>query len=168
MSSKAWKTALFGLMTALAFVFSYLESLIPINIGIPGIKLGLANLVVTAALYLFPKGYAFSIACIRILLSGLTFSGVSAMLFSLVGGLLSFAVMVLLKKTDKFSVIGVSAAGGVFHNIGQIIAAAFVMKTAQIVYYLPVLMISGVLTGVLIGILSNIIVKRLNRVIKND
>ncbi len=90
------------------------------------------------------------------------------MLFSLVGGLLSFAVMALLKKTDKFSVIGVSAAGGVFHNIGQIIAAAFVMKTAQIVYYLPVLMISGVLTGVLIGILSNIIVKRLNRVIKND
>lgn len=168
MNSKAWKTALFGLMTALAFVFSYLESLVPLNIGIPGIKLGLANLVVITALYIFPKQYAFVIALIRIILSGLTFGGLSAMVFSLAGGVLSFAVMVLLKKVNKFSVIGVSAAGGIFHNIGQIAAAAFVMKTAQIIYYLPVLVISGLITGILIGIIADILIKRLGKVIKND
>lgn len=168
MSSKAWKTALFGLLTALAFVFSYLESLVPLNIGIPGIKLGLANLVVITALYILPKKYAFVIALIRIVLTGLTFGGLSAMVFSLAGGVLSFAVMVLLIKMNKFSVIGVSAAGGIFHNIGQIAAAAFVMKTAQIIYYLPALVISGLITGILIGVAADIIIKRLSKVMKYD
>lgn len=168
MSGKSYKAALFGLMTALAFVFSYLESLLPLNTGIPGVKIGLANLVVITALYLFPKSYAFSIAVIRIVLSGLTFGGLSAMLFSLAGGMLSFAVMLILKKTNKFSVIGVSAAGGIFHNIGQIAAAGFVMKTQQIIHYLPVLIISGVVAGVLIGIAADIIIRKLKKVIKND
>ncbi len=168
MSSRVWKTACFGLLTALAFVFSYLESLISLNIGIPGIKIGLANLVVVAALYLFPVKYAFFIAVIRIILSGLTFGGISAMLFSLAGGIFSFAVMAVLKKTNRFSVTGVSAAGGIAHNAGQIIAAAFVMKTAQIIYYIPVLVISGTAAGFLIGIISGIIIKRLEKVIKND
>lgn len=168
MSSRVWKTACFGLLTALAFVFSYLESLISLNIGIPGIKIGLANLVVVAALYLFPVKYAFFIAVIRIILSGLTFGGISAMLFSLAGGIFSFAVMAVLKKTNRFSVTGVSVAGGIAHNAGQIIAAAFVMKTAQIIYYIPVLVISGTAAGFLIGIISGIIIKRLEKVIKND
>ena len=99
MSNKSKKIALFGLMIALAFVFSYLESFIPIGIGIPGIKLGLANLVVVTAIYLFPKKYALIIAVIRIILAGLTFGGVSTMLFSLAGGLLSFIIMVILQKT---------------------------------------------------------------------
>lgn len=168
MRGKAGKTALFGLMTALAFVFSYLESLIPLNIGIPGIKLGLANLVVVTALYIFPLQYAFIIAVVRIVLSGLTFGGVSAMVFSLAGGLLSFAVMAVLKKIKGFSVVGVSVAGGIFHNAGQITVAAFVMETAKTVYYFPALIISGVVTGLLIGIISNIIINRLKKVIKND
>ncbi|MDE6125163.1 MAG: Gx transporter family protein [Eubacterium sp.] len=163
MSNKSKKIALFGLMIALAFVLSYLESLIPISIGIPGIKLGLANLVVVTAIYIFPKRDALIIAVIRIILSGLTFGGVSTMLFSLAGGLLSFLVMVLLQKTEKMSVIGVSVAGGIFHNAGQIIVAAFVMETARLVYYLPVLVISGVVTGLLIGIISDITVKRLKK-----
>ncbi|MDE7124398.1 MAG: Gx transporter family protein [Eubacterium sp.] len=163
MSNKSKKIALFGLMIALAFVFSYLDSLIPISIGIPGIKLGLANLVVVTAIYIFPKRDALIIAVIRIILSGLTFGGVSTMLFSLAGGLLSFLVMVLLQKTEKMSVIGVSVAGGIFHNVGQIIVAAFVMETARLVYYLPVLVISGVVTGLLIGIISDITVKRLKK-----
>ena len=96
-------------------------------------------------------------------LAGLTFGGVSTMLFSLAGGLLSFIIMVILQKTGKMSVIGVSVAGGIFHNAGQIIVAAFVMETARLVYYLPVLVISGVVTGLLIGIISDITVKRLKK-----
>ena len=166
MSRKSKKVALFGLMTALAFVFSYLESLIPLNIGIPGIKLGLANLVVVTAIYILPKKDALIVAVIRIILAGLTFGGVSTMLFSLAGGLLSFTVMVILQKTDKFSVLGVSVAGGIFHNVGQIIVAAFVMETAQLVYYLPVLVISGVITGLLIGVISGITVRLLKNLYK--
>lgn len=168
MNGKAKKVAVFGLMTALAFVFSYLEALLPVNFGIPGIKLGLANLVVVTAIYIMPKKEALFIAVIRIVLAGLTFNGISAMLFSLAGGMLSFVIMVLLKKSKGFSVIGVSAAGGIAHNAGQIIAAAFVMRTARIIYYIPVLIISGIVTGLLIGIISDIIIKSLGKIIKND
>lgn len=163
MKSKAKKTALFGLMVALAFVFSYLETLIPLNIGIAGVKLGLANLVVVTALYTMPKRDAFFIAVIRIILVGITFAGVSTLIYSLAGGLLSFAVMCLLQKSKHFSVIGVSLAGGIAHNIGQILVAALVMQTPRIVYYLPVLALSGVVTGILIGIISRIIIERLNK-----
>lgn len=165
MKSKAKKTALFGLMVALAFVFSYLETLIPLNIGIAGVKLGLANLVVVTALYTMPKRDAFFIAVIRIILVGITFAGVSTLIYSLAGGLLSFAVMCLLQKSKHFSVIGVSLAGGIAHNIGQILVAALVMQTPRIVYYLPVLALSGVVTGIIIGIVSKIIINRLNKVI---
>lgn len=100
MNSKAKKTALFGLMIALAFVFSYLETLIPLNIGVAGVKLGLANLVVVTALYTMPRRDAFFIAIIRIILVGITFAGVSTLIYSLAGGLLSFAVMCLLQKAS--------------------------------------------------------------------
>lgn len=163
MNSKAKKTALFGLMIALAFVFSYLETLIPFNIGVAGVKLGLANLVVVTALYTMPRRDAFFIAVIRIILVGITFAGVSTLMYSLAGGLLSFAVMCLLKKSKHFSVIGVSLAGGIAHNLGQIIVAALVMQTPRIIYYIPVLALSGVVTGIVIGIVSNIIIHRLKR-----
>lgn len=164
MNSKAKKTALFGLMIALAFVFSYLESLIPFNIGIAGVKLGLANLVVVTALYTMPKRDALFIALIRIVLVGITFAGVTTLAYSLAGGLLSFAVMCILQKNDKFSVIGVSLAGGIAHNIGQIIVAALVMNTPRIIYYLPVLAASGVISGILIGIISRIIIERIKKI----
>lgn len=164
MNGKAKKTALFGLMIALAFVFSYLESLIPFNIGISGIKLGLANLVVVTALYTMPKRDAFFIAVIRIILVGITFAGVTTLVYSLAGGLLSFAVMSVLQGSDKFSVIGVSLAGGVAHNTGQIIVAALVMNTPRIIYYLPVLAVSGVITGIIIGIISRIIIERIKKI----
>lgn len=163
MNSKAKKTALFGLMIALAFVFSYLETLIPLNIGVAGVKLGLANLVVVTALYTMPRRDAFFIAIIRIILVGITFAGVSTLIYSLAGGLLSFAVMCLLQKSKRFSVIGVSLAGGIAHNLGQILAASLVMQIPRIIYYLPVLAISGVVTGILIGIISRIIIERLNK-----
>lgn len=148
-------------MIALAFAFSYLESLIPFNFGIPGIKLGIANLVVIVALYTMNAKDALFISIIRILLSGLAFSGPFAMIYSLIGGLLSFLVMFVAKKSNKFSPIGVSALGGIVHNFGQILVAAVVMRTYRIIYYFPILMIVGLVTGILNGIIADIIIKRI-------
>lgn len=155
------------MMVALAFTFSYLESLIPFNFGIPGVKLGLANLVVVVALYIMKPGEAFSIAVIRILLAGLTFGNVYSLAYSLCGGILSFIVMYFMRKT-KLSVIGVSMLGGICHNIGQIIVAAVVMETARIAYYLPVLLVAGLITGLLLGIVSKLIIDRFNKISKNQ
>jgi heptaprenyl diphosphate synthase len=165
-NTKAKRAALFGMMTALAFTLSYLESLIPFSFGIPGVKLGLANLVVVMAVYTMNKGEALAIAVIRILLAGLTFGNAYSLAYSLCGGLLSLGIMLLLKRT-KLSVVGVSAAGGVCHNIGQIAVAAFVMSTSRIVYYLPVLLVSGVLTGILNGIIAKSVIDRVSRNQKN-
>lgn len=148
-------------MIAIAFAFSYLESLIPFNFGIPGIKLGIANLVVIVALYTMNAKDALFISIIRILLSGLAFSGPFAMIYSLIGGLLSFLVMFVAKKSNKFSPIGVSALGGTVHNFGQILVAAVVMRTYRIIYYFPILMIVGLVTGILNGIIADIIIKRI-------
>lgn len=150
-----------ALMIALAFTFSYLESLIPFNLGIPGIKLGIANLVVIIALYTMNAKDALFISIIRILLSGLAFSGPFAMIYSLIGGLLSFLVMFVAKKSNKFSPIGVSALGGTVHNFGQILVAAVVMRTYRIIYYFPILMIVGLVTGIVNGIIADIIIKRI-------
>ncbi len=162
---KGKNIALFGIMVALAFTFSYLESLIPFNFGIPGVKLGLANLVVVVALYTMKPSEAFFIAVIRIILAGLTFGNAYSLAYSLCGGILSFAVMLLVKKT-KLSIIGVSMLGGICHNIGQIIVAAIVMQTIQIAYYLPVLLIAGLLTGLLLGVLSKLIIDRVKKINK--
>ncbi len=148
-------------MIALAFAFSYLESLIPFNFGIPGIKFGIANLVVIIALYSMNAKDALFISIIRILLSGLAFSGPFAMIYSLIGGLLSFFVMLVAKKSNKFSPIGVSALGGTVHNFGQILVAAIVMRTYRIIYYFPILMIVGLVTGIVNGIIADIIIKRI-------
>ena len=134
--------------------------------GIPGIKLGLANLVVVTAMYTVGEKQAFAISVIRIILAGLTFGGVFSLVYSLAGGILSFFAMLLAKRCKALSITGVSIIGGSVHNIGQIAAAAVVMQTYRIVYYLPVLLLSGAVTGAVIGIVSGIIVNRLNKVIK--
>ena len=162
--SKSKKVAVFALCTALAFTLSFLETLIPINIGVPGVKIGLANLVVVAALYLLDKKEAFAVSMIRILISGLLFSGAFSLLYSFTGGILSFFVMLLAMKSKKLSILGVSILGGAVHNIGQIIVAAIVMHTPRIVYYLPVLLISGTAAGIIVGIISAIAVERLKRI----
>lgn len=163
---KTKKIAVFALCVALAFVLSFLETLIPINIGVPGVKIGLANMVVLAALYLLDKRAAFAISMIRILISGLLFSGAFSLLYSFTGGILSFLVMLLAMKSEKLSILGVSVLGGAVHNIGQIIVAAIVMQTPRIVYYLPVLLISGALAGIVVGIISKIVVERLIKIDK--
>ena len=119
----AKKTALLGMLVALAFVLSYIETLVPVNLGIPGAKLGLANLVVMVALYTLGTKEAFALSMVRILLTGLTFSSMAAMLYSFAGGLLSFAVMYLAKRSKLFSATGVSVLGGISHNAGQILVA---------------------------------------------
>lgn len=166
-SNKAKKTALFGMMVALAFTFSYLESLIPFNFGIPGVKLGLANLVIVIALYTMKPGEAFAIAIIRIFLAGLTFGNFYSIAYSLCGGILSFVVMFLVKKT-KLSVIGVSMLGGICHNIGQITVAAIVMETIRIAYYLPVLLVAGLVTGLALGVVSKLVIDRVSVLTKSN
>lgn len=166
MNGKSKKVAFFALLVALAFVFSYLESLIPFHFGIPGIKLGLANLVVVTALYTVGEKRAFAVSVIRIILSGLTFGGVFSLVYSLAGGILSFLAMLIAKRCRALSVTGVSVIGGSIHNIGQLIAAAIVMETPSIAYYLPVLLLSGAVTGAVIGVVGNLIINRLDKVIK--
>ena len=154
------KVAVFGVFTSLALILSYVELLIPINFGIPGMKLGLANLLVVILLYKGCPRDALLLSVIRILLSGLIFGNMFSLFYSLGGGLLSLAVMVFLKKTGQFTVAGISIGGGASHNVGQLLVAMFVVQTYQVGYYLPVLLIAGVITGAVIGILSAEVLKR--------
>ena len=163
---KTKKIAYLGLLIALSFVFSYIEFLIPVNIGIPGAKLGLANLVIIVALYTLNEKDAFILSMIRIVLVGFTFANLASMLYSLAGGILSFLAMFLAKRTKKLSITGVSVIGGVFHNVGQIIMAIWVVKTTSLIYYLPVLMVSGIAAGVAIGILGAMVTKRMKGIYK--
>lgn len=155
------KAAYFGVFTALALIFSYVETLIPVNFGIPGAKLGLANLIIVIFLYKTNWREALLLSVVRIVLSGFIFGNFFAILYSLAGGILSLAVMALLQKSGKFSVIGVSIAGGASHNVGQLIVAMIVVETYQVGYYLPVLLVAGVITGALIGIISSQVLVRI-------
>ncbi|MGC4019739.1 MAG: Gx transporter family protein [Muricomes sp.] len=155
------KVAYFGVFTALALIFSYVEMLIPIQFGIPGIKLGLANLLIVIILYKAGPKEAFLLSVVRIVLAGFMFSNLFSILYSLAGGMLSLIVMCLCKRREGFSIIGVSIAGGVFHNIGQLLMAMAVVQTFNIGYYFPVLLVAGVITGMIIGVISTEVLKRL-------
>ena len=155
------KVAYFGVFTTLALIFSYVETLIPIQFGIPGVKLGLANLIIVIALYRMKLSEAYLLSIVRVLLAGFIFGNYFSIIYSLAGGLLSLTVMALLRKKGGFSVIGVSIAGGVFHNIGQLIIASVIVETFSVIYYVPVLLIAGLVTGLLIGIASDGMLKRL-------
>ena len=157
------RVAYFGVFTALALIFSYVETLIPINFGIPGIKLGLANLIIIIALYKMSVKEAYVLSVVRVVLAGFIFGNLFSIIYSLAGGLLSLTVMTLLKKTDKFSLFGNSMAGGVFHNVGQLIVAIIVMENLIIAYYMPVLLISGLITGFMIGLVAGEMLKRLSK-----
>ncbi|MBE5877423.1 MAG: Gx transporter family protein [Lachnospiraceae bacterium] len=155
------KIAYSAMLVALAMIFSYVEILIPISFGVPGIKLGLANLVVVVGLWLMPAPQVFLILVTRIILVAFMFGSMSSLLYSLAGGILSFGVMLLLKKCKGFSVIGISMAGGVSHNIGQLVIAALVVENLSVFYYFPVLMIAGLVTGMLIGVVGQRVQKRI-------
>lgn len=146
---------------ALALIFSYVETLIPVNLGIPGVKLGLANLIIVVALYKMRLSEAYLLSVVRVLLAGFIFGNYFSIIYSLAGGLLSLTVMAFLKKWGGFSLQGISIAGGVFHNIGQLIVAAVVVETFSVTYYFPVLLVAGLLTGLVIGIVAEMMLKRL-------
>lgn len=160
-SESARRLALYALLTALALIFSYIEVLIPFNFGVPGIKLGLANLVVIIALYYIGPCSALMISLLRVLIAGLLFNGLFGCLYSLAGALLSFAAMLATAKSDRFSVTGVSVCGGVAHNLGQILTASFFISSLKIFAYFPVLIISGIISGAIIGMLAHVILQRL-------
>ena len=161
--NKATRVAYTGMLVALAFVLSYVEALIPINLGIPGVKMGLANLVVMVALYTLGAGQAFVLSMVRIVLVGFTFGSLASMMYSLAGGLLSFVVLVIVKRLDLFSQKGVSILGGVFHNIGQILMAMVVVENGKLIYYLPVLLISGTVAGIAIGVAASMVTNRIQK-----
>lgn len=150
----AKKTAYCAVLVALAMIFSYIEAILPIHFGVPGVKIGLANLVIVTGFYYLSPGEVLLISITRMVLSSLLFGNGVSFLYSFAGGMLSFLIMFLLKRTKKFSVIGVSIAGGVSHNIGQICAAAWITQNKAVLYYTPVLIAAGVFTGMLMGILS--------------
>lgn len=160
---KAGRIAYYGLFAALAVLMGYVEMLVPVPVPIPGVKLGLANVVALVMLYYMDAKSAFFISLVRVVLCGLLFAGFAGLLYSLSGALLSFAAMALLKKTGRFSMIGVSVAGGVFHNVGQITVAALAVENVRMAYYLPFLLVSGVVTGVLIGLVAQMALRYLQR-----
>lgn len=155
------RVAYFGVFTALALIFSYLETLIPVSVGIPGVKLGLANLITVIALYKIPVKDVYVLAVVRVVLAGFIFGNYFSILYSLAGAVLSLTVMVILAKSNDFSVMGVSMAGGVAHNVGQLLIAMAVVETFSVVYYIPVLLVAGLVTGLLIGIVSGQVLKRI-------
>ena len=161
MERKGARLASFGVFVALALIFSYIETLIPFQIGIPGVKLGLANLVIVIALYRMTVGEVYLLSGVRVVLTGFLFGNLMSILYSLAGGILSLTVMWGMKRIRSVSILGVSIAGGVFHNIGQLLAAALMVETYGVFSYLPVLLISGLLTGFVIGLAAGEMLKRI-------
>ena len=159
--ASAKTAAKYGMLIALALVFSYLEAQIPSFFPVPGMKLGLTNIIVLLSLYRMGWKSAMAVNVLRIVLVSFLFGGISAMIYSLAGGMLSTIVMILLKKTDRFRIVTVSIAGGISHNVGQIIVAVFALNTVGIAWYLTVLWFSGLASGTLIGIIGAELVKRL-------
>lgn len=148
------------MLTAVAMILSYVESLLP-SVGIPGVKMGLANIAVIFALFRFGWKAAAALSLVRVVLVSLLFGSVGAMLYSLAGAVLSLAVMALLRRTDRFSTLGVSVAGGVAHNAGQILMAMLILQTRQLLGYLPVLAVAGIGGGILTGLAAALLIRRI-------
>ena len=154
------RLVLLAMLTAVAMILSYVESLLP-SVGIPGVKMGLANIAVIFALFRFGWKEAAALSLVRVVLVSLLFGSVGAMLYSLAGAVLSLAVMALLRRIDRFSTVGISVAGGVAHNAGQILMAMLILQTKQLLVYLPVLAVSGIAGGVLTGLAAALLIRRI-------
>ena len=159
---KTQKLTVMALTTTIALVLSFIESQIPAFVAVPGVKMGLANIAIVYALYRLGWKEAAIISLIRVVLVSLLFGSAASFLYSLAGAVLSLLGMALLKKTGKFTEIVVSVAGGVLHNIGQIAMASIILETDALRYYLPFLLVSGILAGVVIGLISGILIRRIH------
>ena len=166
MRSKTRKIALLGVLTSVALVLSYLEVMLPpISTAVPGIKMGLPNIIIIFMLYKFGLKEAVTVSLIRVFIVALLFGNIMTLAYSVAGAVLSLGLMTLFKRINLFSQIGVSIIGGISHNLGQILVAIFLFDTIQIGYYMIVLSITGTIAGVLIGIISSILVKKLEKVV---
>lgn len=165
MSNKTKTVAFVGACTALALILAYVEAMIPpLFPAVPGVKMGLPNIVIVFLLYRRGPIVAGAVSLIRIVLVSLLFGNIMALMYSLAGGILSLLVMVLLKRLHWFSAVGVSVAGGVTHNVGQVLVAMLLLKTAEIGYYLVILTVTGTIAGVLIGLCGSMLVKRIPKI----
>ncbi len=166
MRSKTRKIALLGVLTSVALVLSYLEVMLPpISTAVPGIKMGLPNIIIIFMLYKFGLKEAVTVSLIRVFIVALLFGNIMTLAYSVAGAVLSLGLMTLFKRINLFSQIGVSIIGGISHNLGQILVAIFLFDTIQIGYYMIVLSVTGTIAGVLIGIISSILVKKLEKVV---
>lgn len=161
MKRRSEKTAFYGVMLGLALILGYVEFLLPLNFGVPGIKLGLSNIVTVFVLYKIGFKQSFTLNVLRIIISSILFGNVFGAVYSLCGGILSVVSMYYLKKTNLFSIVGVSVAGAVINNLGQVVIASVLISTVQILGYLPFLSFSGVIMGALIGVLVTLIINKL-------
>ena len=161
---KIGKLTISALLVSMAIICGYIEHLIPFDFGIPGIKLGLANITVIIVLYLIGTKEAFLISLLRILICFLLFGNVYSFAYSLAGGIFSLCIMCLMKRFKIFTVTGISICGGVTHNIAQILVAVLFVKSLSIALYLPVLLISGAIMGACIGIISALIIPKIKKI----
>ncbi|MGN0497229.1 MAG: Gx transporter family protein [Lachnospiraceae bacterium] len=157
-----------GLLLSIGFVLSYLESQIPVIIAVPGMKIGLANIATMFVLYRQGSLKAFFFMHLRVLLTGFLFAGASTIIFSLCGGILCIVVMTILKRFDFISILGVSMAGAIGHNMGQIIIACIISQNIRILYYFPVLCLSAVVSGLFIGYISFHFLKLYNKMVTKN
>lgn len=156
----ARRVATLGILVAVAFVLSYIEAILPFSLGIPGIKLGFSHIVTVFALYRMRTWETVLVTLVRVVLAAMLFGSALSAIYSLVGATVSLAVMLVLRRLPVFSEVGVSAAGGVAHNVGQIACAAILMETAGLIWYLPVLLAAGCVSGVVIGSVASLIIRR--------
>ena len=157
---KTKKLTTLGLCVALALILSYVESLLPPLVAVPGVKVGLPNVVILFLLYRYGWKEAASVSLIRLLLSAALFTGFAAFFYGLAGAVLSLLGSALLKKSGRFSPLGVSVAGGVLHNLGQITLAALILDSGYLFAYLPVLLLSGTVAGAVVGLLAGVVIYR--------
>lgn len=162
------KTAYLGLLCAAAIILGYVESLFPVFVGVPGMKIGLPNLAVVMVLYLYSWKEAMAVSFVRILVIGFLFGNAFSIAFSLAGGMLSLLCMEAVRRFLKLSCTGVSMIGGVTHNLGQILVAMVVVENVRVGYYFSILAITGLVTGILIGILAAELVKRIRRAVGSE
>jgi len=161
--SRAKTLVTVALLALIAGALGWAERMIPFDTGLPGVKIGLANLVIVLVLYIYGARRAFAVNFLRIGVSGLLFLGASAFFFSLCGGVASFVAMWALRRTGIFSLAGVSMAGGVFHNAGQLVVAGIYLGSWSVIYYLPVLILTGAASGALLGVVAHIVLPRLGK-----
>ncbi|WP_044912838.1 Gx transporter family protein [Butyrivibrio sp. WCE2006] len=154
-SIKIKRISVLGLLLCYAMILTYIESIIPFFGGVPGMKLGLPNMVIVLLLFCYGEFEGIIINVLRIILTGFLFGTLFGIMFSISGAVISFITMVIIKRLDLLDIKGVSICGGLAHNLGQLLIAIFIVKTSGIMFYLPLLLIAGALTGFLNGFIAN-------------